>query len=163
MKQKEYRFSTHYPLDIIKQVFSHHHTPRFKIGINATIDEHNKIQIIYRTGTRNSWNPIFYGSIIPDSEASIITGSFQTAPSVIAILWICRAFAALILHKLLMVHVYNAFRSFNLLNILFPILMLIYSFVLEHFCKKFAEPNKQKILDFLATELSAQYLPTQQL
>lgn len=103
-------------------------------------------------GYRNSWTPIFEGTLTACDDGTMIKGFFSVHDFVKAFMIIWRGFMILIFLGIFL----GAFLNNNISMVIFastPLLMLMFSYVIEKIGVQMGEDGKENILSFIENEL----------
>ena len=114
----------------------------------------NRITVYYRPEYRNSWNHIFYGEIFEHPNGTIITGHFRPSTGVKIFLWLWRSFVSILAIIILLAFFFSS-ESVSIFATLIPILMLLFSFLLEHIGTTLGKKSEANVIKFFEVELLA--------
>jgi hypothetical protein len=150
--RQQYCFFSSLPIEEVRNIISE----SINVGLIYGNVKDKKI-ILYSTakdGTRNSWLPIFFGSLSENPNGTLIEGCFDIAKTTKVIMAYFRAFAILILFLILLALFFEEQKNI-LLALPFLISMIIFSLVLEKLAKAKVEKCKPVTIEFIENKLSA--------
>ena len=158
MKSVQYCYTSPLAKKDILEIVSRENPGFMWSGIRGKVRGSCQIEVTYRSGSRNSWNPVFYGMLAERPEGAILTGEFRTHPYTIVFMWIWRSFVAVFffmcLGAVLLPDQYVTGIGTPLF-LLIPVGMLAFSFILEWAGETMGKGSQKEVLRFFETKLAA--------
>jgi hypothetical protein len=158
MNKNQYNYITNLTYKEIGEALSKQNTSNFIGGwIHGRI-KGREIQISCMTTYRNSWTPIFYGTLEDSPDGRMITGSFRTHPFVDFFMIAFRGFLGFAFVIALSTLFVQPSDEREIMPIIVMLGMLLFSFGLEKFGKFLGKMEIPTILKFIEKELQGKAL-----
>jgi len=155
LENVQYCFLSHLSGEKITDIISKQKTRWLSDGINGK-SYGNQLELYYHNGSyRNSWNPIFYGTLSENQDGTIIAGSFKTPLYAEIFIWIWRAMTILFTIFMLIIFFISSKNMSILLASIVPISMFLFSFLLVRIGENMGQENISNVLQFIENGLNA--------
>lgn len=161
MKEPHYVFASPLSKDEVTQIICQQKFKWLSSGICGKSNG-DKFKVYYREFfTGNSFKPIFRGTLTENQNNTVIAGQFQMFKQVKLFLWVYRAFSVLFFISILVLFLMKpSSEKPDWMFFAIPIVLIVFSYYLEAAGKFYGKKQRETILQFFETTLSAQSVKT---
>ena len=147
---KKYEISLKLPPDIVLKAIARKNINWNLTGIHGLVYNENKIKVHYKPEGRNSWNPIFSGTVLPDMNGSVVVGVFRTPLLTTLFMWGLRGTATFQIANIMIENTISASGIFTDINP-FYVLLIAATLVLELIGVTIGKTSQKKVVSFFET------------
>ena len=144
---KKYEIFLELPPDIVLKAIARKNTNWNLTGIHGLVYNENKIIVYYKPEGRNCRNPIFLGTVLPDTNGSVLVGVSGTPLLTTLLMWGLRGIAALQIAKVMIENVISTLGVFTDIKP-FYVFLISASLALELIGVMTVKSSQKKIVSF---------------